>query len=282
MKNKRKSDTTDSTKSTEIKESKHTNKKEKPMVSKKDVWTIEEIEDYVNSLQYEDKRASIETKEKRGETEIKEFRLPGIKRRRVSERVSREGKTKIFTPKKMLSVGAIIVFAVLILFCVVLPMIQGSMHFLIVLSGSMGPEINPGDIVVSKYTNPEEIKINDVITFALVDNPKKCVTHRVINITNENGSMGFQTKGDANEDPDQRIVQSSELIGKIVLVIPYLGYLPHFAKSPLGFITLIIVPGILIIFSEIWNIIRIKKKDSREKNRMEQKRDKDTPNGGDN
>ena len=101
-------------------------------------------------------------------------------------------------------------------------------------------------------------------------------------LIDENGSIGFQTKEDANEYPDQRIVQPSELIGKIVLVIPYLGYLPNFAKSPLGFITLIIVPGILIIFSEMWNIIRIKKKEPREKNRTEQKRDKDTPNGGNN
>ena len=142
---------------------------------------------------------------------------------------------------------------------------QGSMHFLIVLSGSIAPELNPGDIVVSAYINPEEIKINDVITFTSADNPKNCITHRVINITNENGSIGFQTKGDANEDPDQRIAQSSELIGKVVLVIPYIGYLPHFAQSPLCFITLIIIPGVFIIINEVWKIARIKKKEPEKK-----------------
>jgi len=54
-----------------------------------------------------------------------------------------------------------------------------------------------------------------------------------------------------------------------VLIIPYLGYLPHFAQSSLGFITLIIIPGVLIIIGEIWNIVRIKKKESEEKNRKE-------------
>ena len=55
-------------------------------------------------------------------------------------------------------------------------------------------------------------------------------------------------------------MQSSELIGKVALVIPYLGYLPHFAKSPLGFIILIVIPGVLIIIGEVWNIVRIKKR----------------------
>ncbi len=181
-----------------------------------------------------------------------------------SSQETKEGK-KLFTPKKLITTGTIIVFTLLLLFCVIMPTMQGSMHLLTVLSGSMAPELNPGDVVVSTYTNPEEIQINDVITFAAADNPKNCITHRVINITNENGSIGFQTKGDANEDPDQRIVQPSELIGKVVLVIPYLGYLPHFAKSPLGFITLIIIPGVLIIVGEVWKIARIKKKKTEKK-----------------
>jgi len=129
----------------------------------------------------------------------------------------------------------------------------------------MSPEMNPGDIVVSEYFDPEEIKINDIITFKSAGNPKNCITHRVINITNEYSSIHFQTKGDANEDPDQGIVDSTELIGKVVFVIPYLGYLPHFAQSPLGFITLIVIPGILIISAEIWNIAKTKKKKATKK-----------------
>ncbi|MHA1463450.1 MAG: signal peptidase I [Candidatus Heimdallarchaeota archaeon] len=239
MKNKRKTDAVTSTKSSKIKEPKHTNKKEKHIVSKRDIKAIEETKSHPDSLQDEEGQTPIETKGKK--------------------------KNRIFTPKKILSIGIIVVFTMLLLFYVILPTMQGSMHFLIVLSGSMAPEANPGDVVVSTYTNPEEIQINDVITFAAADNPKNCITHRVINITNENGSIGFQTKGDANEDPDQRIVQSSELIGKVVLVIPYLGYLPHFAKSPFGFITLIIIPGVLIIIGEIWKITRIKKKEPEKK-----------------
>jgi len=243
MKNKRETKTVTSNTSPKIKEPKHTNRKNEPTASKRDIKAIEETENHPDGLQEE--RTPFETKGKR--------------------------KNRIFPPKKILSIVAIIVFILLLLFYVVLPTMQGSMHILIVLSGSMNPKINPGDVVVSTYTNPEEIKINDVITFTSADNPKNCVTHRVINITNENGTISFQTKGDANEDPDQRIVQTSELIGKVVIVIPYLGYVPHFAKSPLGFITLIIIPGVLIIIGEIWNIKKIKKKESEEKNKNQKK-----------
>ena len=243
LKVKRKKDTTHRATSSKRKKSKPTNRKKTPKPLKGDSNTIEEIEESVDQLQNAEKHGEeqipTKTKEKRGK--------------------------KLFTPKKLIATGALIVFILLLLFYVILPTMQGSMHFLIVLSGSMAPEINPGDIVVSTYINPEEIKINDVITFTSAGNPKNCITHRVINITNEYDSIHFQTKGDANEDPDQRIAQSSELIGKVVLVIPYLGYLPHFAKSPLGFITLIIIPGVLIIIGEIWNITRIKKKEPEKK-----------------
>jgi len=226
MENKKKKDTTTHATSPKTKET--------PKPLKRDINTIEESVDQLqDAKEHGEEQIPTKTKEKRGK--------------------------KLFTPKKLITTGAIIVFTLLLLFCVIMPTMQGSMHFLIVLSGSMAPEINPGDVVVSTYINSEEIKINDVITFVFPGSQKNCITHRVINITNENGSIGFQTKGDANEDPDQRIIQSSELIGKVVLVIPYIGYLPHFANSPLGFIALIVIPGVLIIIGETWNIIRIKK-----------------------
>jgi len=165
---------------------------------------------------------------------------------------------KTFKPKRLIASLTLIVFILLLFLYVIFPTMQGSMHFLTVLSGSMTPGINPGDIVVSTEINPEEIKINDIITFAYLENPNKCITHRVVNITNENSIIEFQTQGDANEEPDQKIVQSEELIGKVEVVIPYLGYLPYYAKSPIGFITLILIPGILIIVSESWKIAKIK------------------------
>lgn len=150
---------------------------------------------------------------------------------------------------------------------ILVPILQGNLHFLIVLSESMTPDINMGDVVITASAQPEEIQIGDIITFkqSTVADSKRCVTHRVINITTtENGSIQFQTKGDANDGPDMSLVESSDLIGKVTLSIPYIGYLPHYVKTPIGFMLIIIMPGSLLIIYEIRSVIQTQRKIKKE------------------
>jgi len=144
---------------------------------------------------------------------------------------------------------------------------QGSLHTLIVLSGSMSPAIDRGAVVITASASPEEIRVGDIITFKQPSaaDPNRCVTHRVINITTNGNSLQFQTKGDANEDPDNELVDSSDLIGKVVLSIPYIGYIPNYVKTSMGFVVLIVIPAILLITFEAWNIIKIQRGNKEEK-----------------
>ena len=135
----------------------------------------------------------------------------------------------------------------------------GSTHFLVVLSGSMSPTINMGDLVIVTPTDSQDIKVNDIIAFKDTDK-KFPTTHRVIEITDQ----GFKTKGDANEDPDSRIVKPNEVIGKVAFKIPYAGYFVHYARSKLGFLFLILIPGIVIIIAEIRNILKYRKESKHE------------------
>jgi signal peptidase len=58
----------------------------------------------------------------------------------------------------------------------------------------------------------------------------------------------FQTKGDANDDPDPTAVPESNLLGAVLLTIPFIGYVIQFANTPLGFVVLVGVPlGVLAI-----------------------------------
>jgi len=127
-----------------------------------------------------------------------------------------------------------------------------------VYTGSMETAIPIGSVVVIKPVDPETLKIGDIICFKLSEPPS--ITHRIINITNE----GFRTKGDANEDPDQWIVKKENVIGKVTMTIPYIGYLGYFVRTPLGFITLIIVPASILIALETRKIIREMKKNKKE------------------
>ncbi|MEM0007817.1 MAG: signal peptidase I [Candidatus Bathyarchaeia archaeon] len=123
-------------------------------------------------------------------------------------------------------------------------------------TGSMEPTIPVGSIVVIKPANPETLKVGDIICFKVETEHPTTVTHRIIGIT----SQGFITKGDANEDPDTWIVKKQDVIGKVIAIIPYIGYLGYFVRTPIGFTLLIIIPATLIIAIEIRNIIKTAKK----------------------
>ena len=121
-----------------------------------------------------------------------------------------------------------------------------------VYSGSMEPAIPVGSVVVIKPVDPETLKVEDIICFKISESATTTVTHRIINITNE----GFTTKGDANEDPDTWIVKNENVIGKAVFTVPFIGYLGYLARTPIGFLLLIVIPASIIIIMEIRNIIK--------------------------
>lgn len=110
--------------------------------------------------------------------------------------------------------------------------------FLEVISGSMEPTINVGDLVVINM-NDKDIKENDIITFVNPDTT--LITHRV----NEKKDDGFVTKGDANNAVDEEIVIKDNIAGKYVFRIPYLGIIINAFQKPLTLV-LILIMGIII------------------------------------
>jgi len=149
-------------------------------------------------------------------------------------------------------IGIILAVAIFMLFYRPVPL-AGDTHYLTVHSGSMEPALPVGSVVVIKPVDPNKLQKDEIICFKL-SNPQS-ITHRIIDITDE----GFVTKGDANEDPDSFVVQKKNIIGKVVFTIPYVGYLNHFVKTPLGFTLFIILPATIIIAEEIRNIINHRK-----------------------
>ena len=155
--------------------------------------------------------------------------------------------------KKLAKTIKLIVIAILaIVFLVFYRPISlwGDTRYEPVYTGSMEPAISVGSIVVIKPVDPETLKTEDIICFKLSE--PTSITHRITNITSE----GFITKGDANEDPDQRIVKKENVIGKVILTVPYIGYIGYFVRTPIGFTLLIILPASLIIILEIRHIIK--------------------------
>lgn len=107
----------------------------------------------------------------------------------------------------------------------------------VVLSGSMSPNIQVGDLIIIKQINPTTLKENDVIAFK--NSANYVTTHRIIDVQMTNNQKCFQTKGDANNVLDEKIVCPKNVEGKYVTRIPKLGNIILFIQKPLGFIIMI-------------------------------------------
>ncbi len=135
--------------------------------------------------------------------------------------------------------------------------IPGNFKVMTVLSGSMTPAIKMGGVVAVKPA--DDYKIGQVITFYRTG-VKSPITHRISDIKVEGGEPVYITKGDANNAPDIEEVKKKDIVGKVLFSIPYIGYAVETAKKPIGFMFIIVVPAVIIIYDEIRKLWRELKK----------------------
>ena len=124
----------------------------------------------------------------------------------------------------------------------------------IVRSNSMQPSFSAGSLLFVKNMPAQDISEGDVITFKR-SNDSIPVTHRVIQRTGSDNELSFITKGDANNTQDPLPVPENIIIGKVVFVIPYLGYILGFTTTRLGFMLILIVPGLILLLSQIHQLL---------------------------
>ena len=134
-----------------------------------------------------------------------------------------------------------------------------------VVSGSMEPKYNVGDVLFSKEVDPSDIKVGDSISYIGVQGQvkNKVITHEVISIENDlNGKYLFHTKGISSvvEDP---VVSEEQIFGVVVYKSVILSFLYKIISTKFGFYILIIVPLFCIIIYEIIMTLL----DKKEKNR---------------
>lgn len=129
--------------------------------------------------------------------------------------------------------------------------LNSSYRAYIVQSGSMAPALQAGSIVITR--SAPAYSPGEIITFTSGNSQ---ITHRIVAIEGEN----FITKGDANEEPDSTPVKKSQIIGKSILSLPYLGYLADFVRTPRGFVMLVVIPAAIIVYEELKSLFKEFKK----------------------
>lgn len=119
---------------------------------------------------------------------------------------------------------------------------------LIVLTDSMYPEIESGDLIICHTEDPENIQVRDVIAFFdPAGNGTSIVTHRVIEIVQENGQLHWRTKGDFNNAEDPVLVPADALVAVYRSRIPGAGNIAMFMQTTAGLILCVVLPIVLLI-----------------------------------
>lgn len=174
-------------------------------------------------------------------------------------------KEKTSTPHKILTVIGTVLCVILIPILLVnimliaksyinkdeVPSIGGTLP-LIVLTDSMHPEIESGDLIICKTADADDIKVNNIISFFdPAGNGTSIVTHRVVEIVEENGEIYFRTRGDNNNTDDKALVPADNLVGVYKMRIAGAGHIAMFMQSTAGLIVCVVLPIILLVGYDI-------------------------------
>ena len=126
---------------------------------------------------------------------------------------------------------------------------------LTVMSGSMQPAFDTGDVVVSRQVAPLETHPGDVVSFRDPERDGLLVTHRVRSVRRQGDKVRFVTKGDANNTSERWRVGTGDTIGRALFRLPALGRGLAFAHTRNGVLLLVLIPlalmGVLEL-SSIW------------------------------
>ena len=179
---------------------------------------------------------------------------------RNCEETDMEKKKNTAVHKVLTGVGivlCVILIPILVINCILIvksftseevPSVAGTLP-LIVLTDSMYPQIQSGDLIICHTAEPEEIEENDVIAFFdPAGNGSTIVTHRVIEVTELNGKIAWRTKGDNNNTEDRLLVTADKLVAVYEGTrLAGFGNVALFMQTTPGLIVCVVCPILLLV-----------------------------------
>lgn len=119
----------------------------------------------------------------------------------------------------------------------------------IVISGSMSPTIPTGSMTFAREIPASEVRVGDIVTVDRVIG-SGLVTHRVTDITDDNGNIELTLQGDANTDADPA-PYPVRTVGEVVFHVPGLGTAAAVIRTPLGITCMVLLIIAFTIFGFI-------------------------------
>lgn len=96
-------------------------------------------------------------------------------------------------------------------------------QIMVVTSDSMFPTLKPHDLIVVEQVSIDKVQEGDIIAFDSHVEGIGIIAHRVFEISEANGEVGIDTKGDHLDEPDHWTVYDDDLVGRVTDVVPSMG-----------------------------------------------------------
>jgi signal peptidase len=203
-------------------------------------------------------------------------------KKKMKNATEKEKKEKKPVPRKKIIIAVVMISIAFLGSFLVYFILQISFNtetpIVVVVSGSMEPQIHEGDMLFVMGIEPENIKsgtiedkTGDIIVFNAQWSfaPLDPIVHRVIHKELRNDTWYFETKGDANSIPDRGEVSEDDIIGVVVGGIPYIGWVKIFLTESGLLIPLLVIISALLIISIVRDIYKGDDDDQDEKDRDE-------------
>lgn len=131
----------------------------------------------------------------------------------------------------------------------------------IVVTGSMEGTIDAGDLVITKNVDPATLQVGDIISYR---EGESVITHRIVDLTEQEGAPAFVTKGDANNAEDTNPVTYDQVESIYMFNIAGMGNVAMYMQTPTGMLAFVGIPLCCFILYDI-----IRRRLDRRKGRQE-------------
>lgn len=185
-----------------------------------------------------------------------------MERKNLMKKTQKENRDPI--PKKKVAISIFLIgfafFGSYLIYFILQIALNTSTPMVVVVSDSMAPNINKGDLLFLQGVDPEDIEVGDVIVYDAhglwVGAPEDPIVHRVIDIIEEDDKLYFITKGDANDNKDKEPVPGNRVLGKVVGRIPYVGWVKIILTDYGLLFPVIIILSVPLVVSILWDLIK--------------------------
>lgn len=185
-------------------------------------------------------------------TKIKQSPAPELEVVANTEAAVDEALPQDTKPKKFLTWPFVLLLAILMLVPVALQSFAG-VGFAQVLSGSMQPKLNVGDVAVTVQTRAADLEVGNIVSLIDTASNQKYM-HRIIYVYRDAGAVLIHTKGDNNPvmDDARAIVSENLMVPKLVTKLPGTSSLYEYVNSATGRFYY----GVLLGFTALMLVVR--------------------------